>query len=141
AWILSRLGEVSRRFDVLCEEYRFSDAFGLLYNFAWSEVFDWYLEMTKTALVGPTGAGTRQTLGVVMRDLLKLFHPVIPYLTEELWQYRVADGFLAAADESEVPEFQCPQFMTDLQGLIAAVRCFWTEQGLRPRRELTVEMF
>ncbi|NIR36839.1 MAG: class I tRNA ligase family protein, partial [Actinobacteria bacterium] len=50
AWILSRLGEVQRRFDDLADEYRFSDAFGLLYNFAWSETFDWYLEMAKTTL-------------------------------------------------------------------------------------------
>ncbi|MEX1043216.1 MAG: class I tRNA ligase family protein, partial [Acidimicrobiia bacterium] len=90
AWVLQRLGEVSSEFDVLCDEYRFSDAFGKLYSFAWSEVFDWYLEMAKITLDDPaTAEVTTQTLGVVMRDLLKLFHPAMPYLTEELWQHVV----------------------------------------------------
>ena len=79
AWILSRLAAVVDRFDELSDEYRFSDAYGLLYNFAWSEVFDWYLELSKAALADDASAvETRQTLGVVLRDLLKLFHPAIP---------------------------------------------------------------
>jgi valyl-tRNA synthetase len=141
AWILARLGEVSRRFDELCEQYRFSDAFGLLYNFAWSEVFDWYLEMSKTTLGGTDAEITRATLGVVMRDLLKLFHPAIPYLTEELWSHVVGDGLLAGADWPDVPSYTAPEVMGDLQELIAGVRRFRAEQGLAPRRSLDLALF
>ncbi len=141
AWILARLGEVSARFDVLCDQYRFSDAFGLLYNFAWSEVFDWYLEMSKKTLATDGAEATRATLGVVLRDLLKLFHPAIPYLTEELWQHVVDDGLLAGADWPQVPSFEAPEVMGDLQDLIAGIRRFRAEQGLAPRRSLDLALF
>ena len=101
AWILSRLGEVVTEMDRLLDEYRQSDAYGLLYNFAWSEVFDWYLEMAKTisAADGERAATMRQTLGVVLRDLLKLFHPVMPFITEELWhKLPGTEGYIAVAE-------------------------------------------
>jgi valyl-tRNA synthetase len=139
AWVLSRLGEVQHRFDELADEYRFSDAFGMLYNFAWSETFDWYLEMAKTSLRDESSAATtKATLGVVMRDLLKLFHPAIPYLTEELWSHLVGDGLLAGADWPEVPAYDAPAVMADLQELVSAVRRFRAEQGLPPKQELTL---
>jgi valyl-tRNA synthetase len=141
AWILARLGEVTARFDVLCDQYRFSDAFGLLYNFAWSEVFDWYLEMSKTTLATDGADATRATLGVVLRDLLKLFHPAIPYLTEELWSHVVDDGLLAGSDWPQVPPYQAPEVMGDLQDLIAGIRRFRAEQGLAPRRSLDLALY
>ena len=141
AWILQRLGEVAREFDALCDEYRFSDAFGKLYSFAWSEVFDWYLEMSKTALSDEDAAGvTKQTLGVVMRDLLKLFHPAMPYLTEELWQHLVGDGLLAGADWPDVPAVTGPSEMGDIQELISGVRRFRADQGISPRQQLGVKL-
>ncbi len=141
AWILSRLGEVSQRFDELCDEYRFSDAFGLLYNFAWSEVFDWYIEMAKTALESEHAETTRTTLGVVLRDLLKLFHPAIPYLTEELWSHVVGEGLLAGADWPDVPTYEGPGVMADLQELVAGVRRFRADQGLSPRQSIDLALF
>jgi valyl-tRNA synthetase len=140
AWILARLGEVVGRFDELADEYRFSDAYGLLYNFAWSEVFDWYLEMAKTELRGNSPGTTVATLGVVIRDLLKLFHPAIPYLTEELWAEVVGEGLLAGADWPEVPAYRAPDVMADLQGLIAGIRRFRAEQGLGPKREIRISL-
>ena len=141
AWILSRLGEVSHRFDELCDQYRFSDAFGLLYSFTWSEVFDWYLEMSKGALADEaTAAATRQTLGVVIRDVIKLFHPAIPYLTEELWMNVVDDGFVAGANWPDVPDYEGPEQMEDLQELISGVRRFRAEQGISPRTQLTLRV-
>ena len=67
--------------------------YGLLYNFAWSEVFDWYLEMAKT-IAQLTANAQRQCdrpSALCLRDLLKLFHPVMPFITEELWS-NLADG-------------------------------------------------
>lgn len=140
AWILSRLAETVTRFDELCEAYRFSDAFGLLYNFTWSEVFDWYVEMTKPLLRDPDHAGeTRETLGVVLRDVLKLFHPAMPFLTEELWSELVGEGLLAGATWPAPPEVARPGHVDTLQDLVTGVRQFRASHGLSPRLELTME--
>ncbi len=138
SWILGRLGQVVSRFDDLCDEYRFSDAFGVLYNFAWSEVFDWYIEISKTTSDLPA---TGQTLGVVMRDLVKLFHPAMPYLTEELWEQLVGKGLVAGSDWPQVPVYPVPDVMSDLQEMISGVRRFRAEQGISPRKRLELGVF
>lgn len=130
-WVLSRLAEVVDRFDELMAEYRFSDAFGLLYNFSWSEVFDWYLEMAKTPLREPDRKeATAQTMGVVLRDLLKLFHPAIPFLTEELWSHLVGGGFVAASQWPDPPHYQAPPSFAAFQDLVVAIRRFRAEHEL-----------
>jgi valyl-tRNA synthetase len=137
SWILARLGETITEYDRLLDEYRFSDAVGQLYNFAWSEVFDWYLEMAKTSLRHEErAAATKQTLGVVIRDLLALFHPVIPYVTEELWSELVGEGLVAAAEWPRPAGFESPTGIEELQSLIVAVRRFRAEHGLSPKREI-----
>ena len=139
SWILSRLGETVAEYDRLLDEYRFSDAVGLLYNFAWSEVFDWYLELAKTSLRNPERvAATKQTLGVVIRDLLAMFHPVIPYLTEELWSELVGDGLVAATSWPEPVDATAPVGIQELQSLIVSIRRFRAEHGISPKREIPV---
>ena len=136
-WVLAGLGETAARFDQLCDEYRFSDAYGLLYNYSWAEVFDWYLEMSKVALAGSKDSEiTRQTLGVVMRDILKLFHPAIPFLTEELWSHLVGEDLLAGSDWPEIPVYDPAPEMEDLKALISGVRQFRAAQGLSHRQTL-----
>jgi valyl-tRNA synthetase len=139
-WILSRLADVVARFDELSDEYRLSDAYGLLYNFAWSEVFDWYLEMAKSPLRDPARAeGTREVLGVLMRDVLKLFHPAIPFITEELWsELKADDGLLAGSHWPTVPSYETPQGIDTLQELVTGIRRFRAEHGLAPRTPLTM---
>jgi valyl-tRNA synthetase len=139
AWILHRLGRVTREYDRLLDDYRFSDAISLIYNFAWSEVFDWYLEMAKTPLRdGTAAAGTKQTLGVVLRDLLKLLSPAIPFVTEELWA-ELGDGSLLMTSRWPTPpEVQAPIGVDTLQGLVVAVRRFRADHQLSGRQELSV---
>ncbi|HEY5578569.1 MAG TPA: valine--tRNA ligase, partial [Acidimicrobiia bacterium] len=139
AWILTRLHEIVVRFDGLADDYRFSDAYGLLYNFAWAEVFDWYLELTKAQLHDQAQAeGTKATLGVVIRDLLRLFHPAIPFLTEELWAELVGEGLLAGAAWPVPPAYSSPPSMEPFQELVTGVRRLRSEHRLAPRHPLNV---
>src|SRR5262249_57229822 len=83
--ILPRLAAVTAEADALFEDYEFGKLCETLYHFAWDEVCDWYLELAKSALSGPAGQTTREVLGYVLDALLRLLHPVVPFVTEELW--------------------------------------------------------
>ena len=138
-WILARLGEVATRVDSLFDRHHLSDAFSLLYSFAWSEVFDWYLEMSKPTLAagGPEAVTARETLGVVLRDLLKFFHPAIPFLTEELYSHLVKGDLLMLSPWPDVPRYTSPEGILTLQELVAGMRRFRSAHGLSNRLELT----
>lgn len=143
AWILSRLGETVDEFDALIDEFRLSDAYALLYAFAWSELFDWYLEMAKSHAEADERrkAAMRQTLGVVSRDILKLFHPVMPFVTEELWSHLGdASGLIISAPWPKPPSYQAPPEMASLQGLTTGVRQFRSQHqiGRKVQIELVV---
>ncbi len=140
AWILSRLHEVTTEFDSLLDAYRLSDAYGLLYNFAWSEVFDWYLEMAKPLSDDPERApAMRQTLGVVLRDILKLFHPAIPFVTEELWSH-LGDGqeLLITSAWPEPPACACPPEIGSLTEIVSGVRQFRSQHQIARLAEVPV---
>jgi len=89
-WILSRLNSVNREVQAALKEYRFNDVASSLYHFIWHEYCDWYLELSKPALNQEKGAPERtaaQTvLSSVLETSLRLLHPVMPFITEEIWQ-------------------------------------------------------
>jgi valyl-tRNA synthetase len=139
AWILHRLATVTAEYDRLLDDYRFSDAISLVYNFAWSEVFDWYLEMAKTPLRDESrAAATKQTLGVVLRDLLKLLSPAIPFVTEELWAELGDGSLLMTSPWPQPPTLQAPIGVEMLQELVVAVRRFRADHQLPARSDLPV---
>ena len=141
AWVMARLADVHARHDALLDEYRFSDAIGLLYNFAWSEVFDWYLELAKTRLRDDDDASdTVATLGVVLRDILKMLHPVMPYITEELWSHLVGEGMIITAPWPDPPAVGAPEHFETFRDLVVGVRRFRAEHGLSPRHALEVSL-
>jgi valyl-tRNA synthetase len=91
-WILSRLNSTIAATREAIEGYRFDLAAQAIYEFTWNEYCDWYLELAKIALQSEDEAarrGTRQTLVRVLESILRLAHPLMPYITEEIWQ-RVA---------------------------------------------------
>ncbi len=93
-WILTRLGALIRRVDEHFDNYRFDLAAQALYEFSWDEYCDWYLELSKPVLQGEFATdaerrAARHTLVTVLETLLRLLHPLMPFITEELWQ-RVA---------------------------------------------------
>ncbi|MDZ7870120.1 MAG: valine--tRNA ligase [Rheinheimera sp.] len=99
-WILSQYQETVTQFRQYLDSYRFDMAANTLYEFTWNQFCDWYLELTKPVLFKGTEAqqrGTRQTLVTVLESLLRLMHPIMPFITEEIWQ-RVAP--LASKDFS-----------------------------------------
>ncbi len=95
AWIISRLGAVTAEVRLALDEYRFNDAAQTLYQFTWHEFCDWYLELAKPALYGDDPGAKRVTQAVLTRvlsALVRLLHPFIPFITEEIHQKLVPDG-------------------------------------------------
>ncbi|MEV6109874.1 valine--tRNA ligase [Streptomyces sp. NPDC051940] len=132
-WILSRLNTVVAEVDALYEDFQFAKLSDLLYHFAWDEVFAWYLELSKTALAGEGAAATRRVLGEVLDVTLRLLHPLMPFVTEQLWttltggeslviaDWPLDSGFRDAAAEAEIAR---------LQQVVTEVRRFRKDQGL-----------
>ena len=90
-WILSRLQDTIRQVTEAIEQYRFDHAAQAIYEFTWNEYCDWYLELSKVVLNNDDSSeaqqrGTRHTLVNVLETLLRLMHPIMPYITEEIWQ-------------------------------------------------------
>jgi valyl-tRNA synthetase len=93
-WIISRLQRTEQAVIEAIEGYRFDHAAQAIYEFTWNEYCDWYLELSKPILIAEDGSaaakrGTRHTLVSVLEQLLRLAHPIMPFITEEIWQ-RVA---------------------------------------------------
>jgi valyl-tRNA synthetase len=104
-WIASRFAATLAQVDSALREYRFDFAATALYEFTWYEFCDWYLELTKPILQGETSTeaqkrGSRRTLVTVLEALLRALHPMMPFITEEIWQrvYPLAAPLLAAQD-------------------------------------------
>ncbi len=89
-WILSRLNSVCKEVQSALTDYRFNDVASALYQFIWHEYCDWYLELSKPALMGDVGAASRKAtqsvLAHVLETALRLLHPIMPFITEEIWQ-------------------------------------------------------
>jgi valyl-tRNA synthetase len=144
-WILSRLAAVTAEVDELYEQFEFGKICEALYHFAWDEVCDWYLELAKAALSGPdpqAGQVTREVLGYLLDRLLRLLHPVIPFVTEELWTALTGGtSVMIAAWPGERAGQAATQPARDpaaeaeigsLMALVTEVRRFRSDQGLRP---------
>ncbi|PBC38688.1 valine--tRNA ligase [Rhodococcus sp. ACS1] len=141
-WILDRLDQVRGDVDTAFDRYEFSKACEALFHFAWDEVCDWYLELAKVQFAenDTVAANTRAVLGNVLDALLRLLHPVIPFVTETLWKALtgsesvvVAQWPQAAEDAADVV---AAQRVEDMQRLVTEVRRFRSDQGLKPSQRV-----
>lgn len=144
-WILSRLNATVAEVDALYDDYEFAKVSDALYHFAWDEVFDWYVELSKTTLAkgGAQADASRRVLGEVLDVTLRLLHPVVPFVTEALWtaltgaeslvvtEWPKDSGYRDAAAESEI---------ATLQQVVTEVRRFRSDQGLQPAQRVPAQL-
>ena len=106
-WILSRLNQTIKAVTSELETYRFDRAANLLYQFIWHEYCDWYLELIKPTLQSSAyaeGPGTRQTLAETLETIMRLLHPFMPFLTEEIWQTLPHQGESIVIQRYPIPD-------------------------------------
>lgn len=137
-WILSRLQAVVADVDRCYESFEFAKVADALYQFTWSEFCDWYVELAKAPLArgGVEADATRAVLGHVLDVVLRLLHPLVPFVTEELWTSLTGGESLVVSswptvDRSYVDP-DAEHELAAVQQLVTEVRRFRAEQGLRP---------
>jgi len=136
AWILSRLHGVIAEVDAFYERYEFAKIADVLYHFAWDEVCDWYVELAKINLAGPSGDGTRRVLGEVLQTLLRLLHPMVPFVTEALWTALTGGESVVIADwpipDASRADAAAEREIAAVKAVVSEVRRFRSEQGVKP---------
>jgi valyl-tRNA synthetase len=151
-WIKSRMESTLQVVDSAYAQYRFDLASQALYDFVWNEFCDWYLELSKPVLWDEdtnamAALGTRQTLITVLEQSLRMLHPFMPYLTEEIWQS--VSPFAGTQGDSIMlapwPTYSAEQIDQESEGeiewlktIIIAIRTIRAEANIPPSTELTV---
>ena len=144
-WILSRLSAVNAEVDELFEGFEFGKVCDVLYHFAWDEVCDWYLELAKVPLTSgdeTAAETTRQVLGFVLDHLLRLLHPVMPFVTEELWTALTGEESLmvAAWPAYSFRDARAEAEISSVMRLVTEIRRFRSDQGLRPSQRVAARL-
>ncbi len=141
-WILSRLQKTKRAVAEAFESYRFDHAAQAIYEFTWNEYCDWYLELCKPVLNDDNASeaakrGTRRTLVRVLENLLRLAHPIMPFITEEIWQ-RAAP--LAGVEGETIMNRPFPTLRQSLVDEAAETEMAWVMQFILGIRKIKGEM-
>jgi valyl-tRNA synthetase len=147
-WILTRLGKVSYDIGHALDDYRFNDAASLCYQFVWHEFCDWYIELVKERLYGQDELlkkSVQLTLKEVLMGVLRLLHPFMPFVTEDIWQ-RIP-GINESIMKSKFPESS--DFLFDksalddmdlIMGIITGVRNIRGEMNIHPSKTVDIIM-
>jgi len=145
-WILSRLNQTIHVVTSELEAYRFDRAANALYQFIWHEYCDWYLELVKPTLqnsASPEGPETRQTLIETLETTMRLLHPFMPFLTEEIWQTIPHQGASIVVQRYPTPEFtwtapEMDQRFALLEQTIGLVRASRMLLNYPPGQQITI---
>ena len=142
-WILGRAEVVRAEVDAAFDVYEFSRACESLYHFAWDEFCDWYLELAKVQL-GEGRHHTTAVLAAVLDTVLKLLHPVMPFVTEVLWQALTGGESVVIADWPQPSgvalDSGAARRIADMQKLVTEVRRFRSDQGLADRQKVPARL-
>jgi valyl-tRNA synthetase len=144
-WILSRLNSVVAEVDAYYEDYQFAKLSDALFHFAWDEVFDWYVELSKTTFAagGEAADVSRRVLGEVLDVTLRLLHPIVPFVTETLWTTLTGRESVVIADwpaDSGFRDAAAEREIAAVQQLVTEVRRFRADQGLQPGQKVPARL-
>jgi valyl-tRNA synthetase len=146
-WIRGRLAATVAEVRDAVEKYRFNDAASTLYQFVWSDYCDWYLEIAKRSLYRPETPAAREatqhTLVTVLEETLRLLHPLMPFITEEIWQRlpHAGDSIMVAPYPKTSPLTPDPavdRFVSLVMGAITTIRTIRGEMRIGPGTTLGV---
>ena len=136
-WILTRLDQTIAEADELFEKFEFAKACELIYHFAWDDLCDWYLELSKSTFSAAGGEAdkSKRVLGQVLDQLLRLMHPVMPFITEQMWCTLTQGESLMIADwpksDLSSQDFSSVKLVEQMQAIITEVRRFRNDQGIK----------
>ena len=134
-WILSRLSETISETTDLLEKYEYARACELMYHFAWDDLCDWYLELSKESFASGNAEGTKRVLGFVLDQLFRLMHPVMPFITEQMWTTLTGGESLVVAQwpvaNAAHVDKKAEALISQLQEIITEVRRFRNDQGIK----------
>ena len=139
-WVLAEFNRTVKAYREALDGYRFDIAANILYEFTWNQFCDWYLELTKPVMNGGSEAelrGTRHTLVTVLEALLRLAHPIIPFITETIWlRVKALKGI--SADTIMLQPF--PEFDAEQEDTLALNDLEWIKQAIIAVRNIRAEM-
>lgn len=142
-WILTRLNQVITECDINYEKYEFGEVSRALYNFIWDEFASWYVEIAKLALKDNRKANTERVLIYVLKQILKLLHPFMPFVTERLYQSILKEETIVTTSWPVVSEIHSESSLKDMQiitEMIIKVRQLRQEMNIVPSKPLTIEI-
>ncbi|GLX35086.1 valine--tRNA ligase [Streptomyces roseochromogenus] len=144
-WILSRLNKVVAEADAYYEDYQFAKLADALYHFAWDEVFDWYVELSKTTFFeeGDQAKVSARVLGEVLDVTLRLLHPIVPFVTDTLWTTLTGGESVVIAEwpkDSAFRDEAAEQEIELVQQVVTEVRRFRSDQGLQPGQKVPARL-
>lgn len=147
-WILTRFNDTAENVTRLIDTYEFGEVGRLLYNFIWDDLCDWYIEMAKLPLYGENEAAkktTRSVLAYVLDRTLRLLHPIMPFITEEIWQHLPHEGesitvsqWPAKREDLHFPE--AAQDMNLVTEIIRTVRNIRSEMNVAPSKPIELQI-
>jgi len=145
SWILTRLDQTITEADDLFEKFEFAKACELIYHFTWDDLCDWYLELSKSTFTagGANAAKSQRVLGEVLDQLLRLMHPVMPFITEELWCSLTDGQSLMVADwpksDPSSQDVKSIEQVTKMQEIVTEIRRFRNDQGIKSTAKIAAK--
>ncbi|KPC84892.1 MULTISPECIES: valine--tRNA ligase [Streptomyces] len=144
-WILSRLNKTVADVDAFYDDFQFARISESLRHFAWDEVFDWYVELSKTTFFagGRPAEISGRVLGEVLDVMLRLLHPIVPFVTEALWTALTGRESIVIAEwpgDSGFRDDAAEKEIELVQQVVTEVRRFRNDQGLQPGQKVPAEL-